>query len=114
MRIKRQIRVSKPILGVSKTTLYLSIAEYMRIDGRPRTKIIKYLGRISANPGRIEAFAYWERTTLALDHMALESCDRVKLEQQLACYVPRISADKVQDLLEGRKLREAKKAMLTM
>jgi hypothetical protein len=77
----------------SRTLLTAVLVEAVRIDGRPRQKIVKYLGSIQE--WRIEQRAYqplhgfWQTVLSRLDTLTLSKKERREIERQVADVVPK-------------------------
>ncbi len=79
--------------GPARRAFYAVVAECSRVDGKPRQKVIKYLGRIHeqsiADPA--ERLEFWKSALGKLDELDIESAIRSKLESKMSEVVPRPS-----------------------
>src|SRR5262245_31779952 len=68
-----------------------------RVDGKPRQKVVLYLGHIKEkyrhSPAR--RFYFWERADRLLDSLNLTPAERQKIEEQLSAVVRRAIRDEV-------------------
>jgi hypothetical protein len=83
------------------TLRYAELVRSVRVDGRPRQQIVRYLGSIHERyctaPAHRQAFWHWVECRLR--SLALDPAVRQALERQLAQCVPRPTGEEQQEVL---------------
>jgi hypothetical protein len=94
--------------GTGKYLLIAVLVRSERQDGKPRQKIVGYLGSVPEGLAD-EPFQrkwFWDRARHRLDALALEQTERQKVEGALAARVPRLTVEEL-DVLK-KKQEEAR------
>lgn len=89
VRFKRRAR-SRNGWPTGDRSLYAVAVEAVRVDGKPRQRVVKHLGAISEQglPHYWHRFDFWEDVRRNLAALALPDADRTALEEQVAAVVP--------------------------
>ena len=88
---------------------YAEVVESVRIDGKPRQKVIAYLASIKPKdlPFAWERAYFWQRANEKLDALDLDSAERAKLDAQLAEKVRPLTEKEEANVAELRRMLSA-------
>ena len=91
---------------------YAQLVESRRIDGKPRQRVIKYLGAVR-NPEQLspgQRFGFWDTANKALSELDLDGDARQAIEAKLLAVVPRPTAEQYAEREQRRVAIRARAA----
>jgi hypothetical protein len=95
VRWKRRALARLPLDGSSKPghVRYAVLVKCVRIEGKPRQKVVCYLGHIKERDisSTAHRLRFWATVDRTLDALRLETSKRPLIEQKIALTVPRPS-----------------------
>jgi hypothetical protein len=106
VRWKRRKRIAKDPFTfgrkhVAKTDLSAVLVRCERLDGKPRQRIVAYLGTIQEGYLKGEHSAareyFWENADRRLSSLGLAKTERQEIEAALVARVPRPTAEEVEE-----------------
>lgn len=91
--------------------LYCYIAVSERLDGKPRQRIIKYLGAVHEHPTIYSRLSFWRKMDRKVSKLNIDAATMKKLVKEIAGKVPRLRAGQIKKIEEhqAKVLRSAHK-----
>ena len=83
----------RPMVGIGQTLLIASLVRSVRIDGKPRQRVVAYLGSISEYHAQLPWCQryFWKQVESRLSRVA--DTDREKVERSILAVIPRPTAE---------------------
>jgi len=96
-------------VGPATVTRSAQLVKSERVDGKPRQRIVAYLGALQDGARDVRAREwFWKRLLPRLDALNLDAAERARIVAQIAEVVPR--GTEVERLEEARSLAERQAA----